>query len=98
MKVHWTDTAIDHLSGIYDYIALDVEEYAKRMVDRLTKRSEQIGNSPYSGRMVPEFEEKLIREVIEGPYRIIYYIKPEQIDVLAVIHGARLLTEEMIKT
>jgi plasmid stabilization system protein ParE len=48
--------------------------------------------------MVPEFEDKLIREVIEGPYRIIYYIKPEQIDVLAVIHGARLLTEEMIKT
>jgi toxin ParE1/3/4 len=49
MKVHWTDTAIDHLSGIYDYIALDVEEYAKRMVDRLTKRSEQIDNSPIPG-------------------------------------------------
>ena len=28
-----------------------------------------------------------IREVIEGPYRIIYYIKSNQIDVLAVIHG-----------
>lgn len=96
MKVEWTDTAIGHLSAIYDYIALDAEEYAKRMVDRLTRRSEQIGNSPYSGRSVPEFEDKFIREVIEGPYRIIYYIKPEQIDVLAVIHGARILTEEMI--
>jgi plasmid stabilization system protein ParE len=29
-----------------------------------------------------------IREVIEGPYRIIYHIKPDQIDVLAIIHGA----------
>jgi len=29
-----------------------------------------------------------IREVIEGPYRIIYYIKTDQIDILAVIHGA----------
>lgn len=29
-----------------------------------------------------------IREMIEGSYRIIYYIKPDQIDVLAVIHGA----------
>jgi len=27
--------------------------------------------------------------VLEGPYRIIYYIKPEQIDVLAVIHAAQ---------
>jgi len=98
MKVHWTDTAIDHLSAIYEYIALDAEEYAKRMVDRLTKRSEQISNSPYSGRMVPEFEDKIIRELIEGPYRIIYYIKPDQVDVLAVIHGARLLTKKLIKS
>jgi plasmid stabilization system protein ParE len=30
-----------------------------------------------------------IREVIEGPYRIIYHIKPDQIDVLAVIHGSQ---------
>ena len=30
-----------------------------------------------------------IREVIESPYRIIYYIKPDQIDVLAVMHGAQ---------
>lgn len=32
---------------------------------------------------------KQIREVIEGPYRIIYHIKSDQIDILAVIHGAR---------
>ena len=30
-----------------------------------------------------------IREVIEKPYRIIYHIKPDQIDVIAVLHGAR---------
>jgi len=27
-----------------------------------------------------------VREVIETPYRIIYHIKPDQIDILAVIH------------
>lgn len=26
---------------------------------------------------------------IEGSYRIIYYIKPDQIDILAVLHGAQ---------
>jgi hypothetical protein len=31
-----------------------------------------------SGRVVPEFELEQIREVLEGPYRIIYYIKPDQ--------------------
>jgi plasmid stabilization system protein ParE len=58
-------------------------------VERLTRRSEQIANFPFSGRIVPEFETEQIREVIEGSYRIIYYIKPEQIDVIAVLHAAQ---------
>ena len=88
MKVHWTDTAEKHLDTIYSYIAQNSPEYAKRMVDRLTRRSQQISAYPLSGRIVPEYEIDTIREVIEGPYRIIYHIKPDQIDVLAVIHGA----------
>ena len=55
----------------------------------MTRRSEQIANFPFSGRIVPEFETEQLREVIEGSYRIIYYIKPEQIDVIAVLHAAR---------
>jgi plasmid stabilization system protein ParE len=58
------------------------------MVDRLTRRPQQIADFPLSGRRVPEYDIDKIREVIEGPYRIIYHIKPEQIDVVAVIHGA----------
>jgi toxin ParE1/3/4 len=92
MKVHWTDTAQRHLDAIYHFIAQDSTAYAKRMVDRLTRRSVQIGEFPFSGRSVPEYEMEQIREVIEGPYRIIYYIKADQIDVLAVLHGARDIT------
>ena len=88
MKVHWTDTAEGHLGALYAYIAQDSPEYAKGMVDRLTRRSQQIADFPFSGRRVPEYDIQEIREVIEGPYRIIYHIKPDQIDVLAVIHGA----------
>jgi len=91
MKVHWTDTAEGHLDAIYAYIALDSLEYAKRMVDRLTRRSQQIAEFPLSGRRVPEYDADQVREVIEGPYRIIYHIKPDQVDVVAVIHGAMVL-------
>jgi addiction module RelE/StbE family toxin len=89
MTVHWTDTAQDHLAGIYAYIAQNSPEYALRMVDRLTRRSQQIAEAPLSGRRVPEYDMDPIREVIERPYRIIYHIKPDQIDVIAVLHGAR---------
>jgi len=88
MKVHWTDTAETHLDAIYTHIVRDSPEYAKRMVDRLTRRSQQIGQFPFSGRRVPEYDIDPIREVIEGSYRIINYLKSDQIDILAVIHGA----------
>ena len=65
------------------------------MVDRITRRSEQITEQPLSGRKVSEYDAEDIRELIEDPYRIIYRIKPDQIDVLAVIHGARLLPDEI---
>ena len=91
MNVHWTDTARDHLIAIHAYIAKDSPQYALRIVDRLTRRSQQIAAFPLSGRTVPEFELEQIREVLEGPYRIIYYIKPDQVDVLAVIHATQNL-------
>ena len=92
MKVLWTNAAIDHLVTTYEYIALDAPLYARRMVDRLTARSQQLSAFPQSGRVVPEFEREDIREVIERPYRIIYQITLDRILVLAVVHGARLLT------
>ncbi|MBW3569637.1 MAG: type II toxin-antitoxin system RelE/ParE family toxin [Gemmatimonadetes bacterium] len=91
MKVHWTETAAGHLTALHDYIARDSEIYARRMIDRLTSRSKQIARFPRSGRAVPEFERADVREVIEGPYRIIYRLLPNQIHVLAVVHSAREL-------
>ena len=72
MNVHWTRSAIDHLVNIYDYIALHSPTYGKRMVDRITSRTEQIAEHPFSGRKVPEYDAEDIRELIEKPYRIIY--------------------------
>ena len=95
MRVHWTDNAIAHLVDIYEYIAHDSPIYAKRVIDIITRRSEQIAIFPMSGRSVPEYEADDIREIIQNPYRIIYRTKPDQIDVLAVIHCAQLLTEHL---
>ena len=89
MKVCWTETAEGHLDAIYSYIAQDSPEYALRLVDRITNRTKQIAAFPMSGRTVPEYELEQIREAIEYPYRIIYYIRTDQIDILAIIHGAQ---------
>ena len=95
MKVHWTNTALNNLRAIHEYTAQNSKIYADRLIDRLTQRSEQIGLFPRSGRMVPEYRRDDIREVIERPYRIIYRLKENQIDVLAVVHGARRMPPEV---
>ncbi len=89
MNVVWTDAAIAHLQAIHDYIAQTSPEYARRVIDRLTRRSKQIAAFPFSGRMVPEDELNEVREMIESSYRIIYLVKEDQVEVLAVIHTSR---------
>ena len=75
MKVYWTEQALGQLRAIHDYIAQNSPGYARRTVDRLTRRSEQIGAFPLSGRVVPEFDIEPVREILEGPYRIVYAVR-----------------------
>lgn len=89
MRVFWTEAAINQLESIRDYLAQTSPEYARKVAERLVKRSEQIGAFPHSGRMTPEYEISDVRQVIESSYRLIYLIKEEQIEVLAIIHTSR---------
>ena len=89
MRVYWSNNAIDHLDGIQRFIGLSSESHALKMIDHITRRSEQIGSFPESGRVVPEIGEPRIREVLEGPYRFVYHITSTRIEILAVLHGAQ---------
>jgi len=89
--VRWSENAENNLDDIYDYIAQDSVRYAQETVDRLTSCSGQIGSFPYSGREVPEYATNDLREIIEPPYRIIYYIDSDFIEVVAVVHSAQKL-------
>jgi plasmid stabilization system protein ParE len=91
VKVLWTKGADAQLEAIHNYVAQTSPEYARRIVDKLTRRTIQIAAFPFSGRIVPEYELNEIRELIEVPYRVIYLVKGENkgIEVLAVIHSAR---------
>jgi toxin ParE1/3/4 len=92
MKLFWTTVARAHLRGIYNYIALHSEKYAQRTVDGITRKATQIKSFPMSGRRVPEYNTEQIREVIHLPYRIIYYIRPDNIEILAVIHSSQSIS------
>lgn len=95
MKVHWTDRAKARLRLIHDYISEESPQTALLVVDRITTRSMQLNELPNSGRKVPEFQRNEIREILERPYRIIYKIKSDQIDVLTVMHYRQILPADV---
>lgn len=94
MNVRWTRAAKGHLRAIHDYIAQDSPAYAKGMIDRLIERVTILSTMPEVGAVVPEYNEFAICELFEHPYRIIYKILESRIDIVAVVHSARLLPHQ----
>jgi len=45
--------------------------------------------------MVPELRRTDLREVLERPYRIIYLIGSDRIDILTIVHYRQLLPEDL---
>ena len=95
MKVHWTDRAKQRLKLIHYHIAKDAPLVAPSVIERLVRRSLQIGEFPHSGRKVPEYQREEMREILEHPYRILYRIKSDRIDVITVMHYRQLLPDDL---
>ena len=90
VQVNWTYQAKKDLKGIADFIAKDSKLYGKRMVLKLKNRTNVLKTQPYIGKMVLEFEDQSIRELVEGSYRIVYRIVTKQrIDIITIHHAAR---------
>ena len=94
MTIIWTQKAEKQLDQIFEYIASDSSLYAYRTVGQIIEEAESISSHPRKGRRVPEYERDDIREVFHHPYRIIYLVKDDIIEILSVIHGARLLPDK----
>ena len=89
MKVNWTCCRYGPSYATSTFIARSSPHYARKIVDRLTRRSQQIATFPRSGRVVREANELNIREVLEGSYRIIYHLLDDEVEIIAVVRSAR---------
>jgi addiction module RelE/StbE family toxin len=97
MRILWSPLAIDRLAEIAEYIAMDNPGAAENWVDTVFKKVENLKGFPESGRIVPETDNKNIRELIYGNYRIIYRVEEKRLSVLTVRHGKQVLPVEEIK-
>jgi addiction module RelE/StbE family toxin len=91
VRIIWSPYAVDDLEAICDYITKDSEHYARLFAHGVINAIESLEIFPESGRIVPEYNQKSIREIIFQNYRIIYQIKLDAIEILAIMHGTRLI-------
>jgi addiction module RelE/StbE family toxin len=96
MKIIWSPLSLDKITDISEYIALDNITAAEKWIDAIFSTVSRLSKFPKSGRIVPEFPERNLREIIFGNYRIIYRIKDNQIQILTIRHGRQMLSEQDI--
>jgi plasmid stabilization system protein ParE len=89
VKVVFTVLARRSLQDIYEQIREFSPVAARRTRANILARARQLAAHPESGRVVPEFDVRSVRELIEGPYRIWYRMRDDRVEVLVVFHGAR---------
>jgi len=91
VKINWTNLALQDLNEIAEFISKDSIRYAQITVKYLFESPSLLKTHPKAGRIVPEFNEENLRELIRGSYRIVYRIVDKnRIDILTVHHSARL--------
>jgi toxin ParE1/3/4 len=96
MKIFWSPLAIDRVSEIAAYIAQENPTAAEKWVNTVFRKVEDLRDFPERGRVVPETENKAIREVIYGNYRLICRLEEKRISVLTVRHGKQILPVDEI--
>ena len=92
-RVIWSPRATNHLDAICAYIAQDSEVYAAIFAEKVLALVRTLPQFPESGRIVPEYNDPLLREKIYGNYRIVYRLKEDVIEIAAICHGARPITD-----
>lgn len=96
-RIIWSETALTDLQDLVRYIAGDDRQVAKRFGDWIVTKVESLQTFPRIGRIVPEFREECLREMIVAPYRIVYEIDDDdmKISILRIWHGARGYLESL---
>ncbi len=93
MNIIWSPKALENISDIANYIALDNPQAALNWANSIFEAAERLYNHPNSGRDLPELNRKDIQEIIKGKYRIIYKIKTDTVNILLVRRGSQVVEE-----
>jgi len=90
--IRFTESAIADLEALrLWYAEQDVPDVGDRFVREIITRVEALRDHPEMGRIVPEFDQPFLRELIHPPFRIVYRRDPSHVRIVCVWRSERLL-------
>lgn len=93
MKIIFSSEARADLMEIARFIANDKPHAARKWATDIRQSVLKLSDFPMIGRIVPEYGDESIREIIKGQYRVVYKIdeKKDTIVIVTIYHAKRIL-------
>lgn len=93
MRLELAQSAMSDLLAIVKawYLEQDVPHIGQRFITDILAAAQHLTAQPDSGRIVPEFNQANIREIILPPFRVVYLREADCISLVRVWRSERLL-------
>ena len=91
-EISFAESALGDLAGIQTWYAEEgVPDVGDRFIGEIFERVEVLAGYPDIGRVVPEFGQPFLRELIHPPFRIVYRREAPRVRIVRVGRSQRLL-------
>lgn len=93
MKITLSDAAFNDLESIKKHYEQEhIAHIGEQFVIQIIEHIETLNSHPDIGRVVPEFDDEKMRELIHPPFRIVYLREHNTIRIIRVWRSERLMT------
>jgi toxin ParE1/3/4 len=93
-RISLSESAVCDLQEVRQwYDSQSAPEVGERLVRDILASLDQLAEFPESGRVVPEFDQPWLRELIRPPFRVVYRLDGERVRVVRVWRSERLMGE-----
>jgi toxin ParE1/3/4 len=90
--IRFADSALADLEALRAWYAdQGVPDVGERLLGEIVASIEALADHPDMGRIVPEFEQTFLRELIRSPFRIVYRRDPKHVRIVRVWRSERPL-------
>ena len=92
MVISFTESALRDLEEVRIwYTEQGVPDVGTRLVAEVFQRIQGLADHPDMGRVVPEFDQSFLRELIHPPFRVVYRRDPRRVRIVRVWRSERQL-------